>query len=278
MQVLQRSAILIFALWLAPNSAFAGNPLQNQELFEKSGLAAQLKELPGAMQSSIETLRQQGARIDEKFEKAWTEAAPAAYAPEKSLTIIDQGLQKLLTAEDTKFLLAHYNSPLGRRITELEEQASQAEAQAEIQAYAQKLMADPSKHADRLALYQAIDKATGATTMVTEISMNITIAISIGMVSAMEGPKILDAGAIRAQVEKQRFAMTQQLASATLSVFAYAYRDLQIQDLNAYLTFLNAPAAKKFNMGVGKLLNEALALQSQEFGKQLAQNLGRKGV
>ena len=70
----------------------------------------------------------------------------------------------------------------------------------------------------------------------------------------------------------------QQLASMTLSTFAYTYRDLNVQDLNAYLTFLNSPAAKKFSMGVGKLLNEALALQSEEFGKQLARNLGRKGV
>jgi len=278
MQILRRSAILIFALWLTPNNAFAANPLQNKELIEKSGLAGQLKELPGAMKASVEALRQQGAQIDGKFEKAWGEAALTAYGPEKSLPIIDQGLQKLLTADEKKFLLAHYNSPLGRRITELEVKASQPSAQAEIQAFAQKLMADPSKHADRLALYQAIDQTTGATTMVTEISMNVAIAMSMGMVNAMQGPKVVDTAAVRAEVEKQRFAMTQQIASGTLATMAYAYRDLSIKDLNAYLKVLNAPAAKKFNTGVGKLLNEALALQSEAFGKQLAQNLGRKGV
>jgi hypothetical protein len=102
--------------------------------------------------------------------------------------------------------------------------------------------------------------------------------MSIGMASATEGPKNLDTAAIRAQVEKQRFAMTQQIASATLASMAYAYRDLQIQELNAYLTFLNSLAAKKLNAGVGKLLNETLALQSEDFGKRLARNLGRKGV
>jgi hypothetical protein len=277
MRILQRSAILIFALCLTP-SAFAANPLQNKELIEKSGLAAQLKELPGAMKESVGALKQQGAKVDEKFEKAWGEAALAAYGPEKSMAIMDQGLQKLLTADEKKFLLAHFNSPLGRRITELEVKASQPGAQAEVQAFAQKLMADPSKHADRLALYQAIDKATGATTMVTDMSVTVAVAMSMGMVNAMQGPKVVDASAIRAEVEKQRLAMTQQIASGQLAVMAYAYRDLPIKDLNAYLKMLNAPAAKKFNAGVGKLLNEALAQQSQEFGKQLAQNLGRKGV
>ena len=57
MQILQRSAILIFALYLTSNTAFADNKLKNQELIEKSGLAAQLKELPGAMQASVGTLR-----------------------------------------------------------------------------------------------------------------------------------------------------------------------------------------------------------------------------
>jgi hypothetical protein len=277
MRILQRSAILIFALCLTP-SAFAANPLQNKELIEKSSLAAQLNELPGAMKESVGALKQQGAQVDAKFEKAWGEAALAAYSPEKSLAIIDQGLQKLLTADEKKFLLAHYNSPLGRRITELEVKASQLNAQAEIQAFAQKLMADPSKHADRLALYQAIDKVTGATTMGTEMVMNVAVATSMGMVNAMQGPKVVDASAIRAEAEKQRLVMTQQVASGTLATMAYAYRDLPIKDLNAYLKMLNAPAAKKFNAGVGKLLNEALAQQSQEFGKQLAQNLGRKGV
>jgi Uncharacterized protein conserved in bacteria (DUF2059) len=278
MQILQRSAVLIFALCLTSSTAFADNKLKNQELIEKSGLAAQLKELPGAMQASVGTLRQQGAQVDAKFEQAWGEAALAAYGPEKSLPIIDQGLQKLLAADDKKVLLTHFNSPLGRRLTELEVKASQPTAQAETQAYAQKLMADPSKHADRLALYQAIDQATGATTLVTEIAMNVAITMSIGMVNAMQGPKVVDTNAIRAEIEKQRFAMTQQIASGTLATMAYAYRDVKIQDLKAYLAFLNSPAAKKYNAGVGKLLNQALSIQSEDFGKRLAQNLGRKGV
>ena len=76
------------------------------------------------MQSSVGALRQQGMQVDAKFEKAWGEAALAAYGPEKSLPVIDQGLQKLLTADDKKFLLKHYNSPLGKRITELEVKAA----------------------------------------------------------------------------------------------------------------------------------------------------------
>ena len=277
MQVLHRLTISIFALCLISAGAPAA-PLATQELIEKSGLAGQLKELPGALQGSLGALRQQGAQIDAKFEKAWAEAIPAAYATEKFVAAIDAGLQKLLTAEDTKFLLAHYNSPLGLRITEMEVAAAKPEAQAETQAYAQKLMADPSKHADRLALYQEIDKATGATTMVTEISMNVAVAMAIGMTSAMEGPKDLDTSAIRAKIEQQRFAISQQLASMTLASFAYAYRDLKTEDLNAYLAFLNSPAAKKFNTGVGKLLGESLTSQSEAFGKELARNLGRKGV
>lgn len=108
--------------------------------------------------------------------------------------------------------------------------------------------------------------------------MNVAVAMAIGMTSAMEGPKDLDTSAIRAKIEQQRFAISQQLASMTLASFAYAYRDLKTEDLNAYLAFLNSPAAKKFNTGVGKLLGESLTSQSEAFGKELARNLGRKGV
>ncbi|WP_088348239.1 MULTISPECIES: DUF2059 domain-containing protein [Rhodomicrobium] len=276
MPVLKITAIII-ASWLAPNSAIAYSALQNQELIDKSGLAATLKELPGAMQSSVGAMRQQGMQIDQKFEKAWTDAARTAFGPEQSLAIIDQGLQKLLTPEDKAALLQHYNSPLGRRISALEVKAAQPGEQAKAQAYAQTLLADPGKNADRLALYRAIDKASGATATVTNISINIATAMTTGMASATPGPKV-DTGAIRAQIEKQRSAMSQKLAAATLASMAYTYRDLSAQDLTAYLAFLNSPAGKTLNAGVGTLLNQALALQSEDFGRQLAKNLGRKGV
>ena len=237
-------------------TAFAAGPLQNKELIEKSGLAGQLKELPGAMKASVEALRQQGAQIDGKIRESLGRGCADRLMVQRSLcrSSIKAYRSFLRPMKKMSFCWRITIRPWAVASPNWKSKRHSLPAQAEIQAFAQKLMADPSKHADRLALYQAIDQTTGAMTMVTEISMNVAIAMSMGMVNAMQGPKVVDTAAVRAEVEKQRFAMTQQIASGTLATMAYAYRDSSIKDLNAYLKVPHMPpAAKKFNAGVGNI-------------------------
>jgi uncharacterized protein DUF2059 len=278
MRVIQPFAILLVSCGLASAAVVAATALVKQDLITKSGMERQVREIPGSIKLGIDQARQQGAPIDNKLAQAWAETVPLAFNADKMLAFIDKGLQKILTPEDDRLLLAHYNSPLGRKITELEVKASRPEAAAEIQAYAQKLMANPSAHANRLALYQEIDKAVGGTNMAVELAMAMQVAVQVGMVSAMTGPKDLNVRAMKAAVEKTKFALTQQMASAILASFAYTYRDLSTKELTAYLAFLNSSAGKKFNADAARLLSEAIALQTEDLGKLLAQHLNRKGI
>lgn len=270
-----RFAATIILTVLGSTGAFA---LQNQDLITKSGLEQQLNELHQGIASISDLLKQRGVPIDDKFNKAWAEAVPNAYHIDKTLAVVDGGLEKLLTKDDKTFLLDHYSSPLGQHITELEIAASKADTQAEIQANAEKLTADADKSSDRIALYQDIDKASGATELAVEMTMNFSLAMTIGMTSSMEGPKDIDIEAFRGELDRQRLAINQQLSSQTLAVLAYAYRDLKTEDLNSYLTFLRSPAARKFNLGVGKLISESLAAQSHDLGRLFGQILARKGI
>ena len=196
MQVLQRSAMLVFALWLAHIGAVAAEPLRNEELIEKSGIAGQVR----AYIAEFERLGRQPAWVPPKFEKMFETffaGIAEAFSAEKIFSVIDQGLQEHLTEEDKSFLLAHYNSPLGRRITELEVKAAQPEAEAGIGAVAQELAADRSKFADRLALYAEIDEASGATTLVLPLHMALRMLATPALL--WMSMKDLDAAATRAR-------------------------------------------------------------------------------
>lgn len=278
MRITQRLAILLLACGVASTAVVGATALVKQDLITKSGMERQVKEIPGSIKLGMEQARQQGAPIDNKLVQAWAETVPLAFSAEKMLVAIDKGLQKTLTPEDDRVLLAHYNSPLGRKITELEVKASRAEAAAEIEAYAQKLMANPSEHGNRLALYQEIDKAVGGTNLAVDLAMTMQVAIQVGMISAMNGPKDLNIPAMRAAAEKTKFQLTQQMASAILATLAYTYRDLSTKELTTYLAFLNSSAGKKFNADAAKLLNQTLAVQTEDLGKRLTQHLNRKGI
>jgi hypothetical protein len=275
MHILFRFAAPMALLLLTASAASA---LQNQDLIEKSGVAQQVKELQTGINSMIDELKRQGAPVDQTFEHAWAEAVPEAYKPDKILALIDQGLDKLLTDDEKRLLLEHYASAFGRRITDLEIQASKAEAQNEIQANVQQQMADPKQFSQRMALYQDIDQSCGATAIAVDMTMNVSLAMSIGLTSATAGPKEIDIDQLRSELEKQRPALTQQVSSQILATFAYAYRDLKTEELNSYLAFLKSPAAQKFNVGVGRLVADALTDQSHELGRLLGEILSRKRI
>ncbi len=269
MQVFQRSAILLFVLWLAPCGALAAEPLRNEELIEKSGIAGQVR----AYTDEFEKLGRQPVWVHKQFEKMvetlWADMADA-FSAEKIFSIIDRGLQEHLTEEDKSLLLAHYNSQLGRRITELEVKASQPGAEAGIDAVAQELVADPAKYADRRALYMEIDEAIGPTTLILPFNMAYPmLATPVLLWMAM---KDLDAAATLALLEQHRSEQEKQEAG-TMALMAYTYRDLEIQDLHAYLAFLNSTAAKKFNLTLERVLMETLFAGPEEFQKRHQQHL-----
>lgn len=233
MQVLWRSAILLCAIWLAPNQSFAGNPLRNGELIEKSGVAAALK----AFEADLKPSRPEGAPANEKLEKAWADFAAKAFDIEKILTSIDQGFEQL-SPEDKALLLAHYDSPLGRRIVELEAKASQPEAQSEIHALAEHSARDPATDAARTAVYGEIVATIDAGPLL------------------FSGIKEMDAERIAAMNEERRSATAKQQARA-MACMAYTYQDLATPELQAYLTFLRAPASKTFNVILGSVMFQA---------------------
>jgi hypothetical protein len=253
MQVLWRSAILLCAIWLAPNQSFAGNPLRNGELIEKSGVAAALK----AFEADFKPGRPEGAPTNEKLEKAWADFAAKAFNIEKILTSIDQGLEQL-SPEDKALLLAHYNSPLGRRIVELEAKASQPEAQSEIDALAEHSGRDPATDADRTAVYGEIVATVDAVPLAVPLNNAVQMLLSPLLFNGM---KEMDADSIAAMNDERRSATAKQHARA-MACMAYTYHDLATPELQAYLTFLRAPASRTFNVIVGSVMFQAFVPRS----------------
>ena len=266
MNVFRTLSYLVCAIGLtASGGAQAQTGLQNQELLEKSGIVHQVIALPAVMASGIDLARQQGTAINEKFAKAWRDVTPVAYRAEIILHAMDQGLQKLLTAEDKKQLLAYYNSPLGKRTSELEKAASDPRIQTEIAAFAQK----PAAFADRVALYKQLDEAVGGTETQVAMLTNMSLAIQVGMFTASQGPGKVNVDALKAELEKNRPALAKQLEGQIVASFAYIYRSLSKEEINAYLKVIKSPAGQKFNRGGAKILSDAMTTQAKELGQLL---------
>ena len=262
MRVLQRLAILLLALGLAPHGARAAEPLRNEELIEKSGIGGQVR----AYIAEVEKLGQETAWAPKRLEKLFENLRATVveeFTAENVFSVIDRGLQEQLTEEDKSFLLAHYNSPLGRRIAELELNASQPGADAGIEAVAQELITDPDKYADRRALYLKIDEASGANLLVLPPHMTLPMLATPALL--WMSMKDLDAAATRALLEQHRAEQEKQIADA-MALAAYTYRDLPKEDLETYLAFLNSSPAKKFNLTLQGLFMDSVFSGFADFG------------
>jgi hypothetical protein len=258
--------LAVFLLMAAP-AVWAQEPLTNKELLEKSGIAQEIRGLSQTMQKGIDEAVHNGSEFDEKFMTAMRESIPVAYQPAEILKFLDEGLEKLLTPAEKTELLAHYNSDLGKHVSELEKVAVHADAA--IRDFAARSKPD----AERAALYDRMDEAAGLTSTGVAIAMSMSIAMQAGIISAAEGPDKVDLDALKAQEESQRAPLTDATRKEVLATLAYAYRDLSREDLLAYVAVLESPVARKFSRGLGRLLTDALAGHATELGQLIYTNL-----
>ncbi|NJM34054.1 MAG: DUF2059 domain-containing protein [Rhodomicrobium sp.] len=274
---MKKSKILpLIFLWIClPPQIVLADGL-SRELIEKSGLEVTVMQMPASMASGIQQIEQRGIKVDEKFRAAWDDAAQTVYRADRILAAVEDALQDL-TIEERRGLIAYYDTPAGQRIRMLEEQAVSPEVQSAILAYAPKFMSDKA-NSERMKLYRQIDEATNASNLNTELGMKVAYATAIGMANeGTEGPK-LDSAEVAKQIEAQRPQMLQEMQQFMLLVCAYAYRELTVEEIEAYLKFLQAPAAKKFVTITMQSISKELAAQAESFGAELAKNLKRKDI
>jgi hypothetical protein len=259
------SSVFFLGITMLSVQTAAQTALKNAELLEKSGLAHSISGIPDAMLGVAERAPQMNPNLDPKFLQAWRTTAPIAYNADKILRIIDEGLERELTADDKRDLIAYYNSPLGKRTTELENAATNAEAQ--VQEYAK----NPENFADRLPLYKELDTESGASEINATIFENMGVALQVGIFSAMNAS--FDLKALKAEASNAHAGLMKQAEQIVLPTFAFTYRSLSADEVKSYITFLRTPAAKKFYKASGKLLNDALTIQANELGQLVIKNL-----
>ncbi|MBC8050724.1 MAG: DUF2059 domain-containing protein [Chitinophagales bacterium] len=278
MSFVRHLGLVLFFFVCALQSAQAARSVSAEDLIRKSGGDASIVELREAMRSGLEAVKAQGLPVDETFASAWNDAADAAFQPGKVLPRIAETLNGVFTQAEHDEIAAFYDSPLGARIVQFEKDGSSFKKQAEVTAYAQSLTSDPGKYASRMALYHQLDEAAGLTKISISIAMNMGIAIQAGMVAWGKLPMELSFDDIKREAEKQRPAISQQMAGALYASMAYIYKDVSQEDMLVYINFAKSPAGAKFMAAYFAAVDLALTEAGRDFGKRLAENFGRKPI
>lgn len=228
------------------------------QLLKVSGIEDQVAQFPALIKQGMQQAKQQGTPIPETEFNSLLEAVDTTILASDIIAGIREQLETTLDQKETLKILAWYDTDLGKEITKHEKGASTPEALQEMMQSAETLLQDT----ERVEFANKVNELVGATDMAMELQRSSNIAIYTAIFTAMEPEAELDLAPILAQmdsVKDQMLAATNQMITVS---FVYAYKNLEIEKLNSYETFLNDTTTMKFN-------DAALDSMSRGFGSSI---------
>jgi hypothetical protein len=250
-----------------------------QSIYLKSGIDKQVRQLPLLIQSSVEQALEKDDRISDlprHTKTAISGSVQEAFTPERIKRTIVKEIKASMTVKDLGNVLNWLDSPLGKKCTRLEEEASTPETLSEVKKFAARLKQAPPA-ANRLDILRRLDAAVKATETNVEIAMNTQLAVAFAVVKSLPREQQGPLKDIAAQLEKSRPQIEAVMKSQTLLFALYTYQDLTNAELEKYIRFAASPAGIKYHGATISGFKKALLDGSLKWGKSIADILHQSG-
>ena len=226
-----------------------------RQLVEESGIARQNKSFSEATLASFETkykenqeTKNQKADEDEKRFKKFKDVIKLSTDPDKLNKYIEINLAAKLSINELKEVLKWYKSPLGKKIS-LIEYSSFSEKKEQFRKLRLAFRLTRYQTTERLNLFKRLDAATSATEAMIELQTNLIIQNQI-LELVLSDSKKPDQASIDEIVEEYKKNVDPYLdslaANLVFSGFVYTYRGVEKNDIEKYVVFSEASAAKHF--------------------------------
>jgi hypothetical protein len=266
-------------LFAAAAGAADREPDRNiDELMRKSGLWKQVGEMEALMQLGISQGQAEAHAQGSKVEMGEADlarlkaAAAVAYAPERLRKEVASVLAQELTPVDEGKVLEWLSSDLGRRITELEEKDSGAEASVKREQAGPALLATlPKVRVDkfrRLGQSVRIGEAGAA------ILINTTLGVMYGIALATPPYETQGLKGLRDRFDAQRPQLAAALEERSIAQFAWVYQPLTDEEVEEYVVFSESPPGRKYNEASIAALDKALAHAAIDLGIEFGAKSG----
>jgi hypothetical protein len=257
------------ALTLLPFNAAAFDSRLVQELIIKSGMRKQVEQIPQDVLEGIQ--QEQRLKQDPEMKAAEFEAAvESAFNPKRLEALLHEDIEKSLTTEELREVLNWLDSPLGKKLTLLEEKAASPAARQKLAHALQQLLKDPAAP-ERLKLLQRVEKALHSTDAAVDMILNIQIAI-ISAISTMTPAQPRPTfEQITEMVYKNRPQIQQLISQQVIGGFLYTYHGVSTGDLETYIAFIESPVGSKYHTVTMQAFSDALIQSSKNFGEAVGE-------
>jgi hypothetical protein len=247
----------------APGSMAVKSELASQ-IIQESGIVKQNQTLTGMIQTSFEQKYKEAhivetQKADERFAR-YSDVIRLATNPDRINEYIRNGLASNLTKAELEHVLKWYQSPLGKKISEIE-----------YNSYTEKKdHVNILRHAYRLTRYQSLaranlfarlDEATSSTELTIELQTNLIVQNQILDLILSESKK-LNRESIDEIIQKYKDEIDPYLdifsSRYVFAGFAYTYRGLSRTELEKFISFSETEAGRHFYSLLRKKSNTAM--------------------
>jgi hypothetical protein len=248
------------------NVLFQNQALSNEnnavieQLLIQSGVNEQIQQFPNAMAFKIEQIYALG-QCDENSFTTINSAIKKTINKTSMKRIVVDDTGKNLNKAELQELRDWYNSPLGKKITQLEQASSSSKAYDEIRKEGDLLLSNKK----RLALVQEIDKTIHATDWAVNVELQSTIAMLGGLAQIQHKNITANLVQFASAIEEQKAMLRPQVEKSILLWYMYTYKKLSNEELNAYIEFLKRSNTQKFNSVTLKSLSHAITTVVEDF-------------
>ena len=275
---------LIFAIGLVAVGSAAETKSSDRlsELIKLVGLDSAFEYMAPAMKANVKQAHPKSSENAAYWEKVLAgldPAADAAFAPGTLQREFLLAMSDKLNKADLDIIFAFYKSPLGARMTALENARNTPDASAQIKEKAGELLQELKNKPERAEILKLLENSVRLTEFSAEMAFNIARATAIGMTAADEQTTALPPdviGVIDSALQKMRPALTAQIRDQVWPSMAYTYREASISELRQYVAFLTSPPGKKLYGAITPAMNKALVKAGAEFGHALMRELGKE--
>ena len=273
---LMRVAVVV-SLILCGGNCFADDNDSNQlvqTLMEKSGLKKQIEQMPQLLQAELDQQQMEAKGLtQEEFNKI-SRLARSAFDAKTIHSAVQTYIKSNLPENDMRGVLEWLDSPLGRKITKLEEDASTAEAYTDMQAIGPKLL-DENKDSARIHKIKRLDNAIGATESTISTVLNIQLAMVTAMSGAMEADEQPSFEDVQDLVNRNRSQILAVMERMVRMQFLYTYRELTDSEIDRYTRFAETGSGNRYHNVTIKAIDEAFVRAARKMGSQMGMRMNR---
>lgn len=252
------SVFLVFFVLISISSFASQEPLKKSNLvdkiYTKSGLAKQVPALRSQVDMHMNVYKD---KLPPEAMEVFTREVNKIFDPKILENRIKQDIALSLDNQTILHILKWLNSPLGEKITKLEEQSSTPEETQKMISFIQQnnIKDFPKK---RLNLFRKIDSEINATDMATDMGIYVGVSV-VDILNDMnsESPSYSKEQLMQ-HIQTQRSQIKGEVENQVLLSCLYTYRNLSDEELSKYLDFMQLNSSRSFNDAIIKSLLRAV--------------------